>query len=269
MSCPCAQHHEKRKPVLAVRDDPAAGVIVHCAGGCSAEEIIGELQRRGVIPDPRQQDLELEQPTSVSEDTRPSVLEALALWRSSRTIAGSAGEEFLTHLGFPAPPSLRFRSETAMGRAMPVIIAALQASDRKISGVVGLMLELSPRERYRRPRRVIGSVRIGQLDDGAVRLGPAAERIALAGSVPAALAAAKHSGLPVWAAVYANRICQVALPAIVQEVVVFVDKTGAGRLAAQRVTETHPQRKISIVFPSDDRRWDPWDNRAEGEGDDG
>lgn len=75
---------------------------------------------------------------------------------------------------------------------------------------------------------------LGRAAGGAVRLAPAAETLMLGEGLETALAAMTATTLPAWAALSTSGLMTLALPAIVQRVVILADNdaNGAGERAA-------------------------------------
>ncbi len=93
---------------------------------------------------------------------------------------------------------------------------------------------------------------LGPLVDGAVRLAPATEVMALCEGWETGLSALQLYGLPVWASLGASRMHRVRLPDIVRKVVIFADNDIAGREAAERTAQVHRDlgRIVEIRLPA-------------------
>src|SRR6266700_2903534 len=93
---------------------------------------------------------------------------------------------------------------------------------------------------------------LGPLGDGAVRLAPASEVMALCEGWETGLSALQLYGLPVWASLGASRMHRVRLPDIVRKVVIFADNDIAGREAAERTAQVHRDlgRIVEIRLPA-------------------
>jgi putative DNA primase/helicase len=95
---------------------------------------------------------------------------------------------------------------------------------------------------------------VGNLGDGAVRLGPASAIMGIAEGVETALSAMAMADMPVWASIGSKRLHRVELPEIVQEVHIFCDNDKPGHEAAQRAADVHvkARRRVYMRFPPAD-----------------
>jgi hypothetical protein len=119
--CPVPSHGNgkgDRNPSLLVRDGDKAGrVLVHCYAGCAADDILAELRRRNLLNHCCDDQAYSPASNSAPPQHVPDP-EALAIWRSGRTIAADhPAARFLTARGLTAsaPPSLfgaSFKSES-------------------------------------------------------------------------------------------------------------------------------------------------------------
>jgi len=95
------------------------------------------------------------------------------------------------------------------------------------------------------PKKVIGS-----MNDGAVKLSPAAPTLGLAEGFEDALAVSQLYRLPCWASIGSARMAKVAIPDNVQHLIVFADADVAGIRAARQVEDAHKStRCVSVMFP--------------------
>lgn len=56
-------------------------------------------------------------------------------------------------------------------------------------------------------------------------------------------------GVPVWCSLGAERLPYVELPDLVRRIMVFADPDPAGRRAADKVREAHPDREVVVEMP--------------------
>ncbi len=252
--CPVPTHGKgrgDRSPSLSICDG-AAGILVFCHAGCDARDVLAELRRRGLLddgPERAQRGPGASKPRH--EPIEPSP-EALALWRSAAPIHGTIAERYLRARGITIlpPPTLRFLREYPHipGRVhLPALVAALQASDRRIIAVQVTMID--PRGDRKAQVRFARKT-FGHMHDGAVRLGPAGEVLGLAEGVETGLSAMQLFDLPVWCALGAGRMHSVMIPDSVRELHVFADRDEAGERAVERTLEAHSHRRVIVRAPT-------------------
>lgn len=145
-----------------------------------------------------------------------------------------AGAYLARRLGrFPMGTGLRFHPSCQYpeGEAWPAMLAVFVGPDGMPSGMhrtyLGQNGEKAP--------VVSAKLSLGALvNGGAVRLGPAAPVMGIAEGIETALAASIMFGMPVWAALNANRLAAWQPPETAREVVVFADndESFTGQLAA-------------------------------------
>lgn len=235
VSCPCPNHGKgrgDRNPSLSIEGGDDGRLLLFCFAGCAFEEIIDELDRRGLADDERQEP----RPVSVTPH-RPNA-DAVLIWRASDPRHPTL-DEYLDRRGITLrPPTLRYRLDR---REM---IAAIQAPDGSVIAIQRTRLN-SNGEKIER------STSPGGLGAGCVRLGPAAAIMGIAEGVETALAAMQMTGMTVWASLGAARLDKIWLPPIVKEVHIFGDDDDAGHRASDRAVLVHANERRTVVprFP--------------------
>ena len=233
--CPA---HEDRTPSLSVRLGRHA-ILLHCFAGCSNDEVIAELGRRGVrarelfdgsgesLPEPRQETADRN---------------ACRLWRGADALSGSPAEAYLLKRGLTQISSeLRFHPKTPLGthravRFLPAMLAAVR-SDLGVIAVHRTFLDAGASRiaGFDRPKRALGS-----LQHGAMRLAmPRGGRLGLAEGIETALSAMQLFGVPCWATFGSERFGLVTIPERVRELHLFVDNDAGGDLAEERAREAY------------------------------
>jgi hypothetical protein len=92
---------------------------------------------------------------------------------------------------------------------------------------------------------------LGGMEDGAVRLAPAAAVLGLAEGIETALSAMQLFRLPCWAAL-GSRLHRVRLPKLVDHVILFADRGDAGKAAALRALQVFRRQGLVVtVRPPD------------------
>jgi putative DNA primase/helicase len=236
--CPCPNHGKgrgDRNPSLSINDGDDGALLLFCFAGCTFEDIIDALERRGLVENDREP-----KEAKVAEVAHLPSAEALTIWQAAVPVAGTIAAQYLERRGVAThPPSLRCRLER------PALVAAAQAPDGKIIAIQQTRLTPGGEK--------ISRLTTGHLGAGAVRLGPASETIGLAEGVETALSAMQMAGVVTWASLGAHRLHKVLLPECVKAVHVFVDNDEPGRTAARRAAEVHTAmgRNVHLRSPPD------------------
>src|SRR5262245_32755077 len=127
-SC-CCPAHEDRNPSLSFCDGDEA-IIFHCFAGCSGDDVIAALRRRGLWNGTNRE-------TATAScrhfaDRRQVVSNrerALELWHAAGSVRASAGESYLAQRGLLLPaaldgPVVRFMARCPRGRErLPALLA--------------------------------------------------------------------------------------------------------------------------------------------------
>jgi putative DNA primase/helicase len=261
--CPVPSHGQgrgDRSPSLSISDGDKPGrLLVRCYAGCDPRDILAELRRRGLIDAPKDGDRRREdRPAHATEPRHERDASALAIWHGSKPAASDPTiKSYLLARGITneAPPSLRFDTIPYLDRyALPAMIAAVQAPDRRVIAVQTTLID--PRgdrkAQVRLPRKTTGA-----LGWGATRLAAATDRLGLAEGAEKALAAMQLHGVPCWSSLGAQRMHRVWVPDDVRELHIFPDNDDPGRAAAERTAHAHRHRRVVIHFPPEGMKdWD-------------
>ena len=243
--CPCPNHGKGRGdrfPSLSINDGDDGALLLFCFAGCTFEDIIDALDRRGLVENDREP-----REAKVAEVTHLPSAEALTIWRAAAPLADTIAAEYLERRGITAQPqSLCCRLER------PALIAGLQAPDGKIIAIQQTRLTLDGRK--------LSRLTTGHLGAGAVRLGPASETIGLAEGVETALSAMQMAGVVTWACLGAHRLHKVVLPECVKTVHIFVDNDEAGRTAARRAADVHTTMGRTVYLRSPPDQCGDWND---------
>jgi putative DNA primase/helicase len=243
--CPCLNHGKGRgdhNPSLSISDGDDGALLLFCFAGCTFEDIIDALDRRGLVENDREP-----QEARVAEVAHLPSAEALMIWRAAVPLTGTIAAEYLDRRGIAAQPaSLRCRLER------PALIAAVQAPDGKIIAIQQTRLTSQGEK--------ISRLTTGNLGAGAVRLGPASEAIGLAEGVETALSAMEMTGIVTWASLGAHRLQKVVLPDCVKAVHIFVDNDEPGRTAARRAADVHTAMRRTVYLRSPPDQCGDWND---------
>ena len=263
--CRCPAHDD-RTPSLSVSLGRRA-ILFHCFAGCSNDEVIAALGRRGV----RARELFDGSGEPLPEVPRKETVDrnASRLWRSADALRGSPAEAYLLSRGLTQLSyDLRFHPRTPLGprgavRFLPAMLAAVR-TDLGVIAVHRTFLDARAGRlaRFDRPKRALGS-----LQRGTVRLAtPRGGRLGLAEGVETALSAMQLFGVPCWATLGNERFGLVTIPESVRELHLFLDNDPGGDLAEERARDAYAcdGRHIAAMRPASlDEDWnDVLMNRA-------
>lgn len=141
------------------------------------------------------------------------------IWGESLAVESTLAERYLVRTRglsprSPWPLALRFHA------GMPAMVAAVSGADRKILAVQ--ITSLDPRTagkaQISQPRRTYG-----RMEDGALRLAPAGDELALAEGVETALSFTELTGVVCWAVLGKSRFAKIAIPAWVRRLHLAAD----------------------------------------------
>jgi putative DNA primase/helicase len=193
--------------------------------------------------------------------------ENFALWHSSfPVLAGCPVGLYLHHRGLALsdyPKALRFNPAipywdkqdghlVKLGN-FPAMIAAVQAPNGDAVALHKTHLQAHG-HKAQVPSVKKWSAKSADAKGAAVRLFPAAERMAVAEGIETALAVYSANGLPVWAGLSAFGVSAMVLPSWVQEVFIFADhdENQTGQKAANQLAERliSQDKTVRILYPS-------------------
>lgn len=159
--------------------------------------------------------------------TQDKAARARFIWLASGPLAGTPGERYFRSRGItlPLPASLRFHPALPYGARddaprFPAVVAAVQDPDGRLSGIWRIYLRPDglAKAPVEKPKLGLGGAR-----GGAVRLGPAATRLATAEGIETALSIQQATGLTTWAGLSASGVAGMILPLEVREPVICPD----------------------------------------------
>lgn len=228
--CRCPAHADTT-PSLSVRLGQRA-ILFHCFAGCSTEDVMAQLRRldlhdRAALPMP------------ATPRSRDLTLLARRLWRESVPLAGTPAEAYLRLRGVEdRSGKLRYHPETVLGsgpgrRVLPAMIAAVE-NDLGVIAVQRTFLDLD--DLLHKPLRK-SKVALGQLGDGAIRLGEPERELGLAEGIEDAHSAMAWFGTPTWALGGVERLGIVAIPAQVRRIIVYADPGAAAARCYHKAIE--------------------------------
>ena len=189
-----------------------------------------------------------------TEDERRRIDGARALWHRAKPTEGTPVEAYLRarRITIPIPPTIRYLADAKHGPSgliLPALVAAVQGPDRVMRGVLRIFLTT---DGTRKAPVTKAKMMLGKCAGGAVRLGPAGPRLAIAEGLETALSVVQaYSDLPVWAALSTGGIRGLILPPEVEEAIIYADRGTAGLDAAVCAARQFSAegRKTEIISP--------------------
>ena len=196
---------------------------------------------------------------SGDDDAHRRIEYARELWQRAVPAEGTPVAHYLRSRGItiPVPTTIRYIPDLKHGPSgliLPAMVAAVQGLDRRVYGIHRTFLTA---DGTRKAPLTQAKMMIGKCAGGAVRLGPAAPKIAVAEGVETALSIAQACpDLPVWAALSTSGIRALILPPEVVEVTLCGDGDAAGDSAvtdaAKRFIAEGRQVRIARAPPGQD-----------------
>lgn len=274
--CPA---HDDADPSLSVTDKPDR-VLVHCFAGCDQLSVINALQARGLwsdrdeygLPARRAPAMRNPEPT-IDADEIARRDAARQMWATASAIQGTSAALYLWSRGLNLrhfPPTLRASQalyNAEAGKSLPALVAAIQDSQNKVTAVQRIWVldklvvtdGAPPKKGTKAPLRAAKKT-LGPMSDGAIRLAPAARTMGLAEGLETGLSAKAVFSLPVWVSCGAWRMGNVALPDIVQHVVIFGDNGAEGERAALRAAEKFRAQGYAVDIEMPPAEFGDWND---------
>jgi hypothetical protein len=178
------------------------------------------------------------------------------IWRQTAPLAGTLAARYLAgrSLVGPFPPALRFHPRlwhTPSAQFLPALVASVTRWP-SLELVAIHRTYLGP-DRPAKADVVPVRLALGPVRSGAVCLGPATERLALAEGIETALSVQQAASMPTWATLGASFLPSVVLPPLplARELTICADPDPAGLRAAHRAAErwTIEGRRVRIAVP--------------------
>jgi hypothetical protein len=258
--CRCPAHDD-RNPSLSIRPGERR-LLFHCFAGCETRTVIRALRAQQLIG-PMAQTGCRETAGATADRDRRNRGAAARLWAASRPIGSSPADFYLRGRGLVFEATdLRYHPRTPYGRGTQAIFRpALLAAVRDDADLVAVHRTfLDPRSATLAdlpvPKRALG-----RLGEGAVRLRiPRDGRLGWAEGIENAIAATLLTGIPCWATLGTERFARVALPASVEQLILFLDNDAAGRRAEKLAREAHRSSDVRIAARYPQRLGADWND---------
>jgi hypothetical protein len=262
--CQCPVHGGRS---LTLADGRDGTLLLHCFGGCESREVFDELRASGLLGDHpgafRREADETRQRDQLAakaeiERIRRAITRARDLYRRSVPTVGTPVESYLRSRGIngPIPPVLRFLEYCPHrnGRYYPAMVAPIVDLGGEQIAMHKTFLRPDGSGKADMPKKWQRETR-GPMKGGAVRLAQYRPGFGLiiGEGIESTLAAMRMFALPGWAALCADGIEALELPAPIDRVVIAADNdaNGVGQRAALSARERWgaETRQVSIVIP--------------------
>ena len=260
----CCPFHPDRSPSFYVDDDKG---IANCFGcGWSGDVLAFVMKLEGVsLPDATAMlggtDSTPREPAKVAKaakaaDERKAAMVRLArdMWRSATPIAGTLGAAYLIGRGLAPPAFLRFASLAYPDTpgSFPTLLAPAQSVDGAVCGVQRIYLAPDGNGKAAVPKAKLS---LGRVRGAAIRLGPCAAEMIVAGSLEDGLTVAQSiPDVPVWACPGEGVMAALEVPDAVRSVVIAADNDPPGIAAADKAATAFAAtgRAVRIMRPAVD-----------------
>jgi putative DNA primase/helicase len=248
--CRCPAHDD-RHPSLSVRLGERA-LLFKCFAGCDTDDVLRAIRQ----VDGRALSNLCPGGEALHGTGREAALRnrAREIWDKSLAIPGTAAQSYLAARGLhELSPALRFNRRTPLGsRASVIYRPALIAGLREAGDLVAVHRTFLAHDASKLasdlidPRRLLGRPR-----GGAVVLAPAGSTLGLAEGIETAMSASILLDLPVWATLGSERLAHIAVPELVQQLVILPDNDPAGHAAAANAVTaySHEGRTVEVIWP--------------------
>lgn len=255
--CPA---HLDRNPSLSIKDSPSGRVLIFCHAGCESVRVIDKLRSMGLwgSSDCHRPQLQIVD-EQFDHDDEARKQAALEIWAGSIPAHDTPVEYYLRRRGItiPIPASLRFHDALRhhpTGTTWPGMIALITGPDGAPVAIHRTYITLNGNGKapVTPQKMTLGSCRAGAVRLGEIRRG---KSLAISEGIETGLSVAQACELPVWAALSADGMKRVALPAEAKSVILCADNdaNGVGRTAAKAALKRFIRegRTARITIPPD------------------
>jgi putative DNA primase/helicase len=244
---------------LVLRDGHQ-GLLVKCWGGCATVAVLAELYRRELLHSDEEEARHLEHRRLEDNDARrvaAKKAQALKIYREARPIQGTVGEAYLRHRGIvlPSMPTvlrLHLACPHPTGARLPALVALVHQEG---VGAVAIHRTFLKPDGSGKAGVDPDKACLGPVGGGAVRLAAPrpGEWLAIGEGIESMLSIMAATGMPAWAAISAEGLRKVILPASVDKVLIGADhdESGVGQHAARDAAERviAEGRRVRIAIP--------------------
>lgn len=230
----CCPTHEDATPSLSITETEDGRLLVHCHAGCSQQDVIAALHRRGLWLTPVRNNAPIAKRVAESHShaLKRRIAHALHAWCEARLATGSLVQNYLQARGISMQPprSIRFHPglKHCGGDVWPAMIGLVTVGGRPV-GIHRTYLTLDGRGKALvQPNKMM----LGPCRGGAVRLGVESEPLMIGEGIETCLAAMQASGNTAWAALSTSGLRALELPKEIRDIIVLADGDAPGEVAA-------------------------------------
>ena len=259
--CRCPAH-EDRRPSLSVTTGASGRLLLKCHAGCDGRNVLAELQRRGIVtgkgsgssPLTACERKQLHQEDAENRQRRTAA--ARKIWSECTDIHGSPAETYLRERGLrpPFPGTLRYHPAAhhgATGQKLPAMVAAVTLWPSR--QVVAVHRTFLTHDGSRKAPVTPDKMMLGPVKGAAVRLGPAAEEMAVSEGIENGLSVQQAAGVATWSALSAGGVETLVLPALplAADITICADPDPRGLEAAEKAAGRWDRegRRVKIAHP--------------------
>lgn len=275
----CCPFHSEKTPSFTVVEEKG---FYHCFGcgangdvisfvmqttGLSFKDALAQLAgQAGVAPLPDGTKIAKRKPIrrvdeqKAEADRQKKIMWARRMWGEATSASGTLVESYLSSRGIhiPPPESLRYKGiapHSESKQSFPVMIAAAQGPDRKITGIHRTFIakdgsgkaDVSPSKKM-----------AGICAGAAVRFSPPAEHLAISEGIETGLSVLQSMpDIAVWAALTLGNMGSVRLPEVTKRVTLLADNDMKDMNACRRMMMRAAERlhsqgaEVRIAWPSE------------------
>ena len=247
--------HDEKSPSFTVNDDKG---FAHCfGGGCGwhgdvvdfiiAVHGVDAREAVAMITGGSLPVIEQRPAPNRPVPERETSAEAVALWQSAASAAGTPAEAYLRHraIDIALPDTIRFArlSYGRRGPLHPVLVALITDVCNRPIGIQRTYLATDGLGKADVPKAKLS---LGRITGGAIRLGAAAPRIVICEGLEDALTLQHGLDMPAWASAGAGNMPSMRFPADVRELVIGSDNDAGGQAEAAKAGERHAAAGLSV-----------------------
>lgn len=244
--CRCPAHDD-HAPSFSIRLGEHNNLLIFCHAGCSFQDLLSSLKRKGLVPHGKKASYSKEHQTILPKKTKETgTLQrseyARNLWQQAFPAQGTLAEKYLfLRIGqylLSIPPTIKYRASlkhTPTGDFYPCMLSAVtRYPEKKVIAVHRTFLseDGTAKAPVENPKLLLGNAR-----GGAVRLAPATEELIVAEGIETSLTLQIMLQKPAWAALSSSNMSNLVLPPLPLANILYIgqDNDRAGRKGAREL----------------------------------
>jgi putative DNA primase/helicase len=242
--CRCPAHDD-HAPSFSIRLGEHNNLLIFCHAGCSFQDLLSSLKRKGLVPHGKKASYSKEHHTNLPKKTKETdTLQrseyARNLWQQASPAQGTLAEKYLfSRIGqylLSIPPTIKYRASlkhTPTGDFYPCMLSAVtRYPEKKVIAVHRTFLseEGTAKAPVENPKLLLGDAR-----GGAVRLAPATEELIVCEGIEDGLSLMSLLNKPVWVGSSASLLQTMIIPPLPLARTIYIaqDNDAAGRKAKE------------------------------------